>query len=651
MTKPRYLTKSRFKLALECPAKLYYTGKKKYADTKHTDEFLKALAEGGFQIGDLAKKYYPNGVEVFELDHSTALHKTKLLLQKDDVIIFEAAFEYAGCFIRVDILEKKGNRFNLIEVKAKSFKSNDEFYKKRGGISSSWKPYLWDVAFQTWLMRNVFPEAEIYPYLMLADKNKTATVSELNQKFRIIKNDRGRIEVVANTNITDADLGDKILTAVNVEDAVDLILSNEDKPGKNPRPDELYSFEKRIDLLAPFYQRDERYHVDIGKQCKNCEFKNINEPKKLSGFEECWSNELKDFYNPMEPHIFEVWNYRKSPELIKNGMYTLTDLYADAYHFENLNDRQKLQVQRSADRDKSEWYSDQLASIISEWKYPLHFIDFETSMVAVPFYKGFRPYEQIAFQFSSHTVNQNGKIEHSEWICAEPGIFPNFEFVKALKQELEKDDGTIFRYAPHENTVLRQIQKQMEDHKDDEFGELIEWIDTITQWKDDSKTLHCGERNMVDLLAVLKKNYYHPFMKGSNSIKAVLPAIFQTSDIIRQRYSKPLKFGTNLKGMRLWQKDSDTSIVSDPYKLLPDRFQDIDLKTDEMFLEDGQISEGGAAAVAFAKMQFTEMSDMERNALKEALLQYCELDTLAMVMIWEHWMSNNNALVSNSNED
>jgi hypothetical protein len=261
-------------------------------------------------------------------------------------------------------------------------------------------------------------------------------------------------------------------------------------------------------------------------------------------------------------------------------------------------------------------------------------------MVAVPFYKGFRPYEQIAFQFSSHTVHQNGKIEHSEWICAEPGIFPNFEFVKALKRELEKDDGTIFRYAAHENTVLRQIQKQMEDHKDDEFGGLIEWIDTITQWKDDSKTLHCGERNMVDLLAVLKKNYYHPLMKGSNSIKAVLPAIFQTSDIIRQRYTEPLKFGTNLKGMKLWQKDSDTSIVSDPYKLLPDKFQDIDLKADKMFLEDGQISEGGAAAVAFAKMQFTEMSDIERKALREALLQYCELDTLAMVMIWEHWGFN-----------
>ena len=39
--KPRYLTKSRFKLALECPTELYYTGKTGiYSDAKQEDEFL-----------------------------------------------------------------------------------------------------------------------------------------------------------------------------------------------------------------------------------------------------------------------------------------------------------------------------------------------------------------------------------------------------------------------------------------------------------------------------------------------------------------------------------------------------------------------------------------------------------------------------------
>jgi hypothetical protein len=39
----------------------------------------------------------------------------------------------------------------------------------------------------------------------------------------------------------------------------------------------------------------------------------------------------------------------------------------------------------------------------------------------------------------------------------------------------------------------------------------------------------------------------------------------------------------------------------------------------------------------YAKMQFTEMSDEEGSSLKAALLKYCDLDTLAMVMLYGCW--------------
>jgi hypothetical protein len=64
MSNPRYLTKSRFKLALDCETKLFYINKKGYPDTKLDDSFLAALAEGGFQVGELAKYYYPRGTEI-----------------------------------------------------------------------------------------------------------------------------------------------------------------------------------------------------------------------------------------------------------------------------------------------------------------------------------------------------------------------------------------------------------------------------------------------------------------------------------------------------------------------------------------------------------------------------------------------------------
>lgn len=54
----RYLTKSRFRLGIDCPSKLYYTKKENlYANTKDLDTFMQALASGGFQVEELAQKY------------------------------------------------------------------------------------------------------------------------------------------------------------------------------------------------------------------------------------------------------------------------------------------------------------------------------------------------------------------------------------------------------------------------------------------------------------------------------------------------------------------------------------------------------------------------------------------------------------------
>ena len=79
----RYLTKSRFKLALECPTKLYYTGKGEYADTKNDKEFLAMLADGGFQVGELAKLKYPDGVEIKTKKVDQAIAETAEMLRQD----------------------------------------------------------------------------------------------------------------------------------------------------------------------------------------------------------------------------------------------------------------------------------------------------------------------------------------------------------------------------------------------------------------------------------------------------------------------------------------------------------------------------------------------------------------------------------------
>lgn len=72
----RPLTKSRFKLALDCPTKLYYVGKNEYENQQEEDSFLEALAEGGYQVGELAKCYYSDGHDIPEHGYKIPLEKT-----------------------------------------------------------------------------------------------------------------------------------------------------------------------------------------------------------------------------------------------------------------------------------------------------------------------------------------------------------------------------------------------------------------------------------------------------------------------------------------------------------------------------------------------------------------------------------------------
>ena len=636
---PYYITKSRFKLALECPTKLFYTRKDEYADQNKEDEFLMALAEGGFQVGELAKYYHPGGHDITAQGYQKPLDETNKLLEQENVIVYEAAIQFDTFFIRADVLVKTGDQIDLIEVKARSFKSYEEFYSSRGFLDSNWRPYLYDVAFQTWIAQAAFPKWEIKPYLMLTDKNKKTSVDGLNQLFVVGKDSDGRKSVRANQEINSDLLGDEIFIKVDVSDPVQMIWDGKDiNPDKKSIEDQR-DFSERARLYAKYYKNDERYPVSLGLKCKHCEFKNEHEPEKKSGFEECWQSIYPDF-DILEPHIFHIWNFRKSQALIDRGVYSLEDVYSDGEFANMLNERQYMQVEKTVKRSRNEFINPDLFYEMEQWDFPLHFIDFETSMVAIPFHKGRHPYEQIGFQFSCHTIYKDNRVKHEEWIEIERGKFPNFDFVKALKSVLDKDNGTIFRYAAHENTVLRQIQKQMVDENEEEYAEWIEWIDSITEWREEGiKEKFKGDRNMVDMLKLVRKHYYHPEMKGSNSIKAVLPAIFSTSDFIKNRYSRPVGFGMNLKDQILWRLDEKTGEPSDPYKLLPNKYEDLDMAKEELFLEDGKIQDGAAALIAFGKMQFSEMGEKERASLTAALLQYCELDTLAMVMIYEHWDS------------
>jgi hypothetical protein len=649
---PRYLTKSRFKIGLDCPTKLFYTGKTEYPDKRKDDAFLEALAEGGYQVGELAKCYFPGGVDIKERGFDLALEKTNKLLANENAVMYEAAFRHENLFIRADIIVKKGSTINLYEVKAKSFSGNDssDMLSKKGYLDAGWRDYLYDVAFQKFVIGMAYKDFAVRAHLILADKNVMATVNGLNQKFQLkkVEDDRTFVEVVGGT--TKADLGEEVLIRVNVDDIIKIIWDGEDaneKPAK--------SFEENIRYLSEKYEHDEKILTPINKNCKDCEFDFSPEEQtegKLSGFRECWKTQLNwNDGNFEEPLMFKLWNYRKKQQLLEEGIYYLKDIQKE--HLGEISpekdgslspaERQWIQIEKVAQNDTTPYIDiDGLRRELSSFVYPLHFIDFETSMVAIPFYQGRKPYEQTAFQFSHHIVTRDLKIEHKgQYLCIEKGKFPNFEFVRKLKSELEKDRGSVFRYANHENTVLNQILTQLEQVSIEEVNdkqELMDFIKTITH-----SANHIGARDMIDLLELVKKYYYHPLMGGSNSLKYVLPAVLNSSEYIQAKYLQPI-YGKNSEieslnfdqGWVWLKKDSEGNIIS-PYKLLPPLFDNIDDDQIEDFVMRNDIKDGGAAMTAYAKMQFTQISDREREIIARGLLKYCELDTLAMVMLWEYW--------------
>jgi hypothetical protein len=640
---PRLLTKSRYKQALECPNKLYYTKKDEYANQKNNDSFLKALANGGFQVEELARLHYPEGVliEGNDGDYDGLVDQTKQLLDQENVVIFEAAFLFENLFIRTDILVKSGNYIQLIEVKAKSFHpDNLEFH------TSTWNSYVFDVAFQKYVIQKSFPHWKVSAYFMLADKSKTTTIKGLNQLFRITKKAGNRTGISKRLKELKDIESESVLSKVNIDDYISPIESNKKTILDGIR------FEEGIQIFAKYYQDDTHFNYPITySACKKCEFKASEEEikkGKKSGFKECWSKQMKWTDNDFEtPNLFDVWDFRRHKLFDEERKIFKKDISEDDLGYTvkagelSRTERQWIQIQKDIEGDNEvEVLKKELREEMNKWVFPLNFIDFETSTSALPFYSGRKPYEQIAFQFSHHIIYEDGRIEHaSEYINTTPGDFPNFKFIRALKEELEKNEGSIFKFATHENSIVNAIYEQLSQSNESDREILMAFIEKISHSKNKSVFgKWCGERDMIDLCEVIRKYYYNPYTKGSNSIKKVLPAIFEVSEYIKNKYSLPLKniniTSKNFDSDKIWIKSIDGK-VQDPYESLPKPFEEWN-EDFEAISEIEDVKDGGAALTAYGKIQYTDMSEEERRFIKEALLKYCELDTLAMVMIYEH---------------
>lgn len=293
-----YLTKTDFINSFICPTKLnYLLSPDQYTDATVDDEYLQSLSDGGYQIGKLAQLYFKEGIEISD-NNLTAINETSKLLKNNEIVLFEAAIQHANFFIRVDILRKQNNKIDLFEVKAKSYKSsdfsNDIFYNKDGSISSEWKEYFYDLAFQYYVVSSCFPDYEVNCFFNLPNKNINSTVDNLFNKFSI-KNKK------ATFLGTDEDLKDNIISEVNVTKKIKEVIQS-----TFIFQSEKLNFYQIADKLAYAKDNSHKYPPMIGNHCKNCQFQDPKPSK--SGLYQCWKG-LPNFSNDKFKlqKVIDIW--------------------------------------------------------------------------------------------------------------------------------------------------------------------------------------------------------------------------------------------------------------------------------------------------------------------------------------------------------
>ena len=309
--------------------------------------------------------------------------------------------------------------------------------------------------------------------------------------------------------------------------------------------------QQNIQLIKDTLKETKEPDVNLGEYCLKASGesdKSDCDCKKYC-FKDIPQNNVFDIHRMTIPTMFKYY---------QKGIIEYKDLVKQ----KGIKGNQRIQIECELN-DHKIINRDEISKFIDNLNYPLYFLDFETFHPAIPPYKGVKPYQQIPFQYSLHyKQTQNDNLKHSEYLAKE-GKDCTREFAEKLIQDLGKEGDIVVYNAPFESTRIKELADIYVDLKDD--------------------LLKLKER-IVDLMYVFQKKYYYQKeMKGSYSIKYVLPAFFPNDE--------------ELNYSRL------------------------------------NIQNGSMAMNVFSTLHLKAESEI--NQIRQDLLKYCHLDTLAMVRILE----------------
>ena len=605
----RTLSKSDFTLARDCEMKLHWR-ENGFPDSRASNQYLRLLAEGGFMVEALARAMYPGGTLLESGNATLDAEHTLALLQEPNVTLFQATFLAGRRHVRTDIIEKRGNVVRLIEVKAKSFDGAAHAESVRTGgpggfrskvkghaILADWIQKFEDLTFQVLVLERALPGVTVQPWLLMVDKSKRSALDNVPALFELVRRDRAEQPgalLSAEFRGTDDDLRQlDILTEVDAASEVAMLRAQVDAAATH--------FESLLDapraaLVPP-----------LGPHCADCEFR--TEPLADSGFAHCWGS-----LAAIAPHVLElnrvgtVKDADGTPlvtSLARAGKASLFDIPEDRLSKKDGTigaqaERQLRQLRHT--RSGEQWVSAALRDKLSALTYPMHFIDFEVSRLALPYHANMRPYGQVVFQWSCHTVDAPGATpRHTEWLNSEHE-WPNTTFSQTLRNVLGAHD-TVMAWSPFESGRLSELAK--------EHAHFAAYDPALVSWVEQLKATR-----IFDLHKCAVEDFYHHGMRGRTSIKVILDALWKSDVAMRDQYAA-------------WM-GTVVSAEQDPYKALPAL---------EIAGVVQDVHEGTGAMRAYEAMMYgVERTDARAiEQWRSLLLQYCKLDTLSMVLVFEYW--------------
>lgn len=229
--------------------------------------------------------------------------------------------------------------------------------------------------------------------------------------------------------------------------------------------------------------------VTIGTHC--------NKPYLCNLKEDCWS------YLP-ENNVFDLYRGGKTTEqLFKEGILAIKDIPETT----KLNTNQAIQV-ACEKTGEAHVQSFEIKQFLDTLIYPLYHFDFESFSPVIPKYNDTRPYMRIPFQYSLHIEQEDGSLEHKEFL-AENKEDPRIALLEHMKEDLGTKGSIVVYSASFEKGVLKELAR--------DFPEYENWVNEILP-------------RIIDLLPPFRNfHYYNPTQKGSASIKKVLPALTDLS--------------------------------------------------------------------------------------------------------------------------